>query len=184
MFNTHQFLFMFRVPKDSLESVPMEKDSRHVDRWEILPQFVGNWFIPWMLVKQCHKPSPVITMFIGGMCTPFPVMAFLNIVLTTKQTIYQPRIYIDDHWWWWLGDGLLLLFYPHYPMIAQRFRRFPLNHTGFRLAPRRPCHRPGAAGLGTARLTIGSRSGNYLYKQIGSNRYRLYIYITIDIYSI
>jgi hypothetical protein len=51
-----------------------------------------------MLVKQCHKPSPVITMFIGGMCTPFPVMAFLNdIVLTTKKTIYQPRIYIDDH---------------------------------------------------------------------------------------
>ena len=61
-------------------------------------------------------------------------------------------------------------------MIAQRFRR---------LAPRRPCHRPGAAGgerlgrvgenelLGLGRETI--------LIQIGSDSYRLYIYVYIYI---
>ena len=46
-----------------------------------------------MWVKQCHKPSPVITMFIGGMVT-FPVMAGL---LLFYHVLFTLRCLVLDH---------------------------------------------------------------------------------------
>ena len=65
-------------------------------------------------------------MFIGGMCTPFPVMAFLNdIVLTTKKPstnhVFTLMIIDGDDW----GMAYYYCFTRIIPWLLKGFEDFP-----------------------------------------------------------